>query len=200
MTVEEELNQLEDAIRRLKIEYDAYFGGGSKRPPTDLEWRVQTIIKRNSDGAKLNFAQRFRLNAMVQRYAVFSDLWRQKMKIKEEGYRRPQDAILGIQGLRTAEETAAAESLSARKKTADKPFSIFCSDADRDSIKVKALFEAMMNARRRNGQAQEASFDSFRSFVSRKTEQIRKEYGCHSVEYTVETENGQVKLKAKARI
>src|ERR1041384_5945825 len=40
---------------------------------------------------------------MAQRYAIYSDLWRKKSRIREEGYRRPQDAILGIQGVR--EET-----------------------------------------------------------------------------------------------
>ena len=35
-------------------------------------------------------------------------------------------------------------------------------------------------------------------FIRLKTDQIRREYGCHSVEYAVEVEGGQVKLKAKA--
>ena len=99
MTVDENLNLLEEAIRRLKIEYDMFFGGGLKRPPNDSEWRVQSLIKR-LEGPKLTFAQRFRYNSIVQKYAVYSDLWRQKTKIKEEGYRRPQDALLAIQGLR----------------------------------------------------------------------------------------------------
>ena len=42
------------------------------------------------------------------------------------------------------------------------------------------------------------SFESFQSFVKRKTEQIRKEQKCSFVEYSVEVEKGQVKLKAKA--
>ena len=40
MTVDEELNLLEDNMRRLKVEYDVFFGGGSKKPPADTEWRV----------------------------------------------------------------------------------------------------------------------------------------------------------------
>src|SRR5512132_4546608 len=96
VTIDEELNGLEENVRRLKIEYDVYFGGGAKRPPNDTEWRVQNTLKKYSDGSKLNFAQRFRFNTIQQRYAKYADLWRQKAKIKEEGYRRPQDAALGI--------------------------------------------------------------------------------------------------------
>ncbi len=198
MTVDEELNVLEENVRRLKIEYDIFFGGGSKKPPADTEWRVQNLIRKYSDSAKLSFAQRFRYNGIAQRYALFSDLWRQKMKIKEEGYRRPQDAALGISGMRHEQEVAAAAAL----ETADagQPFKIHCSDVDADQAAVKSLFEVMMEARKKAGQAADASsFDSFKAFVKKKTDQIRSQYGCSAVEYSVEVQDGQVRLKAKAK-
>ncbi len=203
MTVDEELTILEETIRRLKIEYDIFFGGGSKRPPNDTEWRVTSLIKKYSDSQKMNFAQRFRYNSIVQRYAIFSDLWRQKCKIKEEGYRRPQDALLAIQGLRTAEEKQAAESLAGEGAEAgEKPFSVACSDVDSDHEHVQRLFNAMVEARSKAGDAAagSANFDSFKAFVKKKTDQIRKDYGCHAVEYSVEMEGGQVRLKAKAKV
>jgi hypothetical protein len=201
VTIDEELNQLEEFVRRLKIEYDVFFGGGSKKPPTDLEWRVQTLIKKHSDGHKMNFAQRFKYNGLTQRFALFSDLWRQKMKIKEEGYRRPQDALLGVQGVRTEEERAAEEALEGQESGEAKPFTVHCSDADSEHDKVQSLFNAMIEARKKSGDAAAAAanFDSFKAFVKKKTEQIRKDYGCHAVEYSVELEGGQVRLKAKAK-
>ena len=201
MTIDEELNQLEETVRRLKIEYDVFFGGGSKKPPTDTEWRVNSLLKKYSEGSKLSFAQRFKFNSIQQRYALFSDLWRQKLKIKEEGYRRPQDAVLGIAGMRTEQEHKAAAEMSADADE-KKPFSIACSDADAEHDNVKALFNAMIDARKAAGDAgaANAAFDSFKMFVKKKTDQIRKDYGCHAVEYSVETENGQVKLKAKAKV
>jgi len=203
LTVDEEINLLEESVRRLKIEYDVYFGGGSKKPPADTEWRVQSIIKKYSDAHKMNFAQRFKYNSIVQRYALFSDLWRQKTKIKEEGYRRPQDAVLGIQGLRIDEAEAAAAALEQGKRggAGEKPFTTHCSDADADHDKVQQLFNAMTEARKKAGDAaaSSANFDSFKAFVKKKTEQIRKDYGCHAVEYSVEMEGGQVRLKAKAK-
>ena len=204
MTVDEEISLLEETVRRLKIEYDVYFGGGSKKPPADTEWRAQSIIKKYSDGHKMNFAQRFKYNAIVQRYALFNDLWRQKLKIKEEGYRRPQDAVLGIAGLRINEAEAAAEALAQRPgaQAGEKPFTTHCSDAEADHDKVQQLFNAMIEARKKSGDAAagSANFDSFKAFVKSKTEQIRKDYGCHAVEYSVEMEGGQVRLKAKAKV
>ena len=40
-TIDEDLAQLERDIRQLKIEYDMFFGGGRKRPPTEIEWRIE---------------------------------------------------------------------------------------------------------------------------------------------------------------
>ncbi|MGH9357502.1 MAG: hypothetical protein ACRD10_15370, partial [Terriglobia bacterium] len=86
MTAEEELNRLEDSLRRLKIEYEAYFNGGSPRPPHDLVFRVEKIVKKYSAGTlDLTFRQRFRFNQLAQSYAVHGDLWRKKLKLKEEG-------------------------------------------------------------------------------------------------------------------
>lgn len=204
MTPDEELNILEDSLRRLKIEYDVYFGGGAKKPPADLEWKVQSLIKKYSDGNKMNFAQRFRYNTISQRYALYNGLWQQKNKIKEEGYRRPQDAVLGIAGMRVDEEQAAAAALAKKNKAAEEAanqgFRTAVSDASSEGANVQQLFNAMMAARAKSGDNAAANFDSFKNFVQKKTEQIRKEYGCHSVEYSVEMENGQVKLKAKAKI
>jgi len=199
VTADEELHLLDESIRRLKIEFDVYFGGGSKKPPADTEMRVQTLIKKYSDNQKLNFAQRFRYNSIVQKYALYNGLWQQKLKIKEEGYRRPQDAVLGIAGMRRQEEQAAAAAIEAAAE--EQPFRVACSDADAEHDRVKALFDAMMAAKQKAGEAGgPANFESFKAFVKKKTDQIRKDYGCHAVEYSVETQDGQVKLKAKAKI
>lgn len=195
MTIDEELDQLDSSLRRLKIEYDVYFGGGSKRPPNDTLWRVNNLIKKFSDSPKLNFAQRYKFNSLSQKYAIFNDLWRQKLKIREEGYRRPQDAVLGIVGLRTDEEHKAKEELGGHAG-ADK---IACSDVDRDMPAVKALYERMISEKKKVGEAAGAPFESFATFLRKKTEQIRKDFKCEAVEYSLEISGSQVKLKAKPK-
>jgi hypothetical protein len=199
LTIDEELDVLENSLRRLKVEYDIYFGGGSKRPPNDTLWRVQSLIKKFSDSQKLSFAQRYKFNAMTQRYAIFSDLWRQKLKIKEEGYRRPQDAALGIAGLRTEESRAAREALGSVAED-DQDFSkIACSDVDKDLDTVRAFYDRMMSEKQNVGEASGAPFESFASFLRKKTEQIRRDFKCEAVEYSLDVQGNQVKLKAKPK-
>ena len=107
MTTDEELSLLDQQLRRLKIEYEIFFNNPSKRPPTDVEWKVLSLIRKFSDGSRMSFSQRFKYNEMAQRYAIQADLWRKKMRIREEGYRRPQDALLSVQGVRVGEEREA---------------------------------------------------------------------------------------------
>lgn len=198
MTIDEELTLLEDSFRRLKIEYDIFFAGGAKKPPLDTESRVQTIIRRNIENSRISFAQRFRLHAIAQRYSVFSDLWRRKTKIKDEGYRRPEDTLLGVGGFGHLEDSGPQPPEPAQHPATPDPepesFLIFTSDV----IEVVALYEAVVRAREIIGQPLGA-FDSFATFVQNKSNQIRTQFHCQAVEYTVLVKSGQVQLKARAR-
>lgn len=200
MSIDEELSVLEDQVRRLKVEYDIFFGGGAKKPPTEIEWKVKNLLKKYSDGSRMSYGQRFRYSTVQQRYALYNALWQQKLQIKEEGYRRPQDAYLGIQGLRSSEEHEAAKEIKAHHGASldEKPFSLALTDARAESQNVEALFRAVSEARSKAGE-KSANLDSFRKFVQQKTSEIRKQYGCHAVEYSIETQGGKVKLKAKPK-
>lgn len=192
MTIDEELALLDDSFRRLKIEYDIYFAGGAKKPPIDTESRVQSLIKRNTENGRLNFSQRFKLNSLTQRYAVFCDLWRRKGKIKDEGYRRPEDMLLGVGGFGHVDDKSKGGAAGAEVEA--ESFLLFTSDV----IEVVALYEAVVRAREAVGQPLGA-FDSFANFVQKKSDQIRDKYQCEAVEYTVMVKGGQVQLKARAR-
>ena len=200
MTIDEELNLLDQHLRRLKIEYEIYFSNPTKKPPTDIEWKVLASLRKFSDGSRMSFSQRFRYNEMAQRYAIYSDLWRKKTRIREEGYRRPQDAILSVQGVREAEHER-HHPVYGVSQAARGAFTVQCSDATKERDKVESLFQALMEAKKKNGEsvADNASLDSFATFVRKKTDQIRKQSGCLAVEYSVEMQDGQVKLKAKAK-
>lgn len=196
MTVDEELTLLEENLRRLKIEYDIFFGGGSKRPPTDLDWRVQAGFKKHGDSQRLTFAQRFRFNTMQQKYAIFSDLWRKKVTIKESGYRRPADMVLSIAGLRAEEQKP-----KPHHATVPEPLKVNIADPKAEGDSVRTLFDALTSARKQaneNGGGP-ATFDSFQSFVRKKTDEIRSKYHCQAVEYEVELKDGKVKLKARPK-
>src|SRR5258708_35602488 len=84
-TIDEDLGQIERDIRQLKIEYDQFFGGGRKRPPTEIEWRIDLLMKKYLErGGDLKSAQRFRFTNLSQTYAKYKDIFCKKIKQKKE--------------------------------------------------------------------------------------------------------------------
>jgi hypothetical protein len=203
VTTDEELTLLDSQLRRLKIEYEIFFSNPTKRPPTDIEWKVLALLRKFSDGGRMNFSQRYRYNEIAQRYAVYSDLWRKKSRIREEGYRRPQDALLSVQGVRTAEDEHKpqhhqAYGVKRGDENSSQPFTLSSVDQG-EREQVERLYNTLVAAKKKAGENVSGGIDSFTAFVQKKTEQIRKQYKCEGVEYSVELANGQVKLKAKAK-
>jgi hypothetical protein len=76
---------------------------------------------------------------------------------------------------------------------------VHCSDAGAEREKVEKLYLALSDAKKKAGENTSGSLESFSSFVQKKTEQIRKQYGCEAVQYSVDVTDGKVKLTAKAK-
>jgi hypothetical protein len=184
VTVDEELNKLEDDLRRLKIEYEVYFNGATPRPPRDTLFRVETMIKRySSDQSKLNFAQRFRFTSLAQKYAVQSQLWRRKLQEKEEG------RSLSGQLTRTIAKM--------KKPMAENTMRIVCTDPDSEAEKITQLLEAMKRARIQAGESiRNLDSAAFHRFIKEKTWQMKQRLDCDKVQFSVSIEGGKVKFKA----
>jgi hypothetical protein len=183
-TIEETLARLDEDIRRLKIEFDIYFNGASKRPPYDTKNRVETIIKRMLDDRTLTYAQRFHYNALASRYNAFRELWRRTLQGREEG-RDP---------MATARAMAKLENSG--------PFSratFVCADAHKDVTTVKSLFDSLLEAKRRCGEPTvDFSFPRFHRLIASKADALKERLGCDRVLFSVDVEDGHVSFKAKA--
>src|SRR5215467_15194735 len=128
VTVEDHLARLEEEIRRLKVEFDIYFNGGSKRPPYDTKARVESHLKRLGDDRTLNFAQRYHYNSLATRYAAFRELWRRTLQGREEG-----------------RDAATVARASVRDSAA--PFTrseISCSDVRHEVETVRSVYDALI--------------------------------------------------------
>jgi hypothetical protein len=205
-TIDEELGQLERDIRQLKIEYDQYFGGGRKRPPTEIEWRIDVVIKRYAErGGELKIGQRFRFNNLTQTYAKYKDIFRKRTQQKEEGrsQRHFGAAAKAIEAERAKTSDTVipgltppgAIAVAAPPQTA--AFRVVCSSPDRETEKVDQLFDAFIQAKAQAGEdTTKLSPAGFREFVRKKTKDLQQKQKCRDVEYVVEVVEGQVKLKA----
>ena len=188
---DEDLNRLERDIRQLKIEFEQYFGGGKKRPPNDIEWRIEQVIKRYGDrAAEMNYGLRFRYGNLTQTYSKYREIFHKRMQKREEGtvQRHFGAAARAIQAERARSGTASPS-----------PVAVTCSDLERESGKVDELYRAFREALNSSGESVERlSREKFQKFLLQKSEQIRKQRG-EQIEFLVSIENGKARLKARVK-
>ena len=199
-TIDEDLAQLERDIRQLKIEYDAYFGGGRKRPPTEIEWRCDLLVKRYAErGGELKYGQRFRFNNLTQTYAKYKDVFRKRLALREEGkvqrhFGAAAKAIEAERAKTSPEPKAAAPAVTAAEAQS---FRVVCSEPEKETEKVDQLYSAFLQAKQNAGETTaKLSKAGFKEFVRKKTKDLQERKKCRDVEYVVEVVEGQVKLKA----
>jgi hypothetical protein len=182
-TIEDRLARLVEDIRRLKIEFDVYFNGGSKRVPYDTKTRVESHLKRLGDDRSLNFAQRYHYNSLATRYASFREMWRRTMQGREEGRDAATVARMSVR------ETATPFTRS--------EFS--CTDVRHDVQTVKGVYDALIEAKRSCGEpVRDLSFAKFHRLIMDRTESMKEKIGSDRVVFSVEVDGGHVSFKAKA--
>ena len=204
VSIDEELNQFERDIRQLKIEYEQYFGGGRKRPPTEIEWRLEMVAKRYAErSGELKFGQRFRYNNLTQTYAKYKDVFRKRLQQKEEGKvsRHFGSAAKKIEAEREEKRAAtrlkAEAEAEAKSETEKALFRVVCSKPEQEVDKITKLYEAFLEAKQKAGEdTLKFTRSNFHEFVTKKTRDLQKTKHCRDVEYVVEVVEGHVKLKA----
>jgi hypothetical protein len=182
-SVDDQLSRLEDDIRRLKIEFDVFFNGASKRPPYDTKGRVETMIKRLGDDRALSYAQRYRYTSLASRYNAFRDLWRRTMQGREEG-RDP---------MATARASAKEQAVADFKQA-----NFVCDDAHKDVELVKDLYSALVEAKKVCGEpVEDFSFPRFHRLIASQADGLKERLGCERVSFSIDVEGGHVSFKAR---
>jgi len=183
------------------VEYHVDFGRSSKTPPAEIELESQEPAQKIC-GRRHDFGPRFRYHTVERRHALSNALWQQKLEIKEKGYGRPRDAMLGIQGLRDHQQHEAelTRKIPGPRQKERAGETIDSSDAGSESTRVEAFFKALSEARRRNGEKNSGNLDSCKEiYHSQKPSSSHKNSSRRSRSISVEVEDGQVNLKAKPK-
>ncbi|HEV7242401.1 MAG TPA: MXAN_5187 C-terminal domain-containing protein [Thermoanaerobaculia bacterium] len=187
---DDELDKLEEDIRRLKGRYDQFFGGFQKVPPQFERHQLETYIHDLSKLKIRDSGRRFRLSTLVSRYNQLRELWGRKMREREEGpldFRRRQ-ALLQAPG---PEASVPKRVTSA---PAD-PYVKMTPGANGDQI--RRLHEEIERAHAEMGKHSNLSVEQLAAMVQKQTDLVRAKYNVHTVAFRVETIDGKVKLKAK---
>jgi hypothetical protein len=186
---DEDLSNLDEWLRRLKVEYDIFFNGHRKRPPEDLRARVDKVVKKLVEATDMSFSQRFRYNTLVSRYYVYRDLWRRTMKERENS----EEAARELSAEIGPDDSA--------KATDPSPIEIQVSIAnpEKEEDKVRQLYDALLQIRETHSpNVPGLSFEKFVKYISTQTDGIRVKYACSSVLYKVRLEENAIRFTAAA--
>lgn len=182
--IQHDLKVLEAELKKLEGEYNMFFAGRLARPPWETRARVERIIK-SWDRAHIQAStDRFRFNTLRTRFATLADLWDRGLRAKEEG--RPGPFAL----------PAAAEAKKAGKADAQKVVhAVSMSDPMKEMDKVHALYDSLMDARRKGG-GEVVPFHKFAALVKDQVKKIR-EHGSPEVAFRVSIKDGKVNFTAR---
>ena len=166
-----QLDRLQRAIERLRIDYQRFLAGDLHIPPVELQRQIENELRRvRADSAK-GVAENFRLNSLEAKLNSYLELYGRRIRQAEEGEARRR--------------AAAGANLAPEK-------GVVLGGGD-DGEAVKALYRGLHGSK----QAPSMDIDRFKSVLSRQVEAIRSKTGCAEIQFRVASEGGKLKLKAK---
>ncbi len=83
--VDEDLDELDNNLKSLRVQFDQYFLGILKRPPEVLQGRVQKIIVKYANQNLRKTYQKFRFNQLNSKFQIFRQQWGRTMRQIEMG-------------------------------------------------------------------------------------------------------------------
>lgn len=191
---DEELDKLEDDIRRLKNKYDQFFTGITKVPPSFERQQIDTHIHELNKQKIRDNSRRFRLNTIVSRYNQYREMWARRMREREEGpldFRRRQVAMTTPPPPPPVEPARAARVTSGG---AD-PYVKMTSGTNGEEI--RQLYGEIERQNSELGHKPQVTLEQLTAMIEKQSDMVRNKYNVRAVAFRVETIDGKVKLKAK---
>ena len=189
---DEELDKLEEDIRRLKTLYDQFFLSIIKVPPSFQRHQIESYIHELSKQKMRDNGRRFRFNTIVSRYNQYREMWARRMREREEGpldFRRRQAALEG--------PPVAAPPPPKPRVTSAQPDPYVKMTPGANGEQIRRLHADIERAHMEMGKPSNVTLEQLAVMVQKQTELVRTKYNVNTVAFRVETIDGKVKLKAK---
>jgi len=185
---ETRLDEFEQMIFLLKIEYEKYFNGIEKIEPQRERDRLRRMLTEIEQDVPNNTAQQHRMIMLKARFSAYQLYWTRNLVMIERGT-HPKFKFRA--NLKERERLAAEEASrreQAVRQAADR--------ARREDRAYHALFEHYVEARRQCGQSTELQYEAVRSTLKSQVSAIKEKTGCRTVKFRIAVEEGKAKVKA----
>jgi hypothetical protein len=193
---DDELDKLEEDIRKLKNKYDQFFSGIQKFPPMHERRLLEVYIHELGKQKIRENTRRFRYSQLLTRYNQLRELWGRKMREREEGpldFRR-RSALLNAPSEPPAPKPAPAQEPRVTSPKAD-PYVRVAPGTNGEEI--QRLYGDIEKEHLRLGRLPNITFEQLKTMVQKQTDFVREKYHVAVVAFRVDVVDGKVKLKAK---
>jgi hypothetical protein len=188
---ERELHVLEEALRRLSVECDAFLYGSGLKPPVQARKHVEEMLRRLNASEAMSAAERYRFSTLQGRYAAIRDRW-ERLQTEKEAGRRP--GLYGHfrepgsgSGAPTAPNAEWPASVQQERRAVP-------ADADQD------LFERYVAAKKARGEDVSGyRLEGFLEGLERERRKARERLGSGDILFDVAERDGRVRLIAKKK-
>lgn len=188
-----ELHVLEQSIKRLSADCDAFLYGSVSRPPVEGRKHVEEMLRRLNASEAMSAAERYRFSTLQGRFSALVERWERLLAEKESG-RRP-----GLYG-HFREGVPGAPPAPGPAPNAGRPASVegvrgaVPADPDRD------LFERYVTAKKARGEDVSGyRLEGFLEGLERERRKVREKFGSSDVVFEVAEREGRVRLIAKKK-
>jgi hypothetical protein len=192
---DDELDKLEEDIRRLKSRYDQFFNGVTKLPPSFERHQIEATVHEISKQKMRDNTRRFRFTTILSRYNQYREMWGRKMREREEGpldFRRRQAAMEAPIVAPVAAHAAAEAPVTSMPPD---PYVRMTPGANGEEL--RRLYGEIERAHLDLGKLPNMSLEQLATMLQKQGDIVRAKYNVKTVAFRVETIDGKVKLKAK---
>jgi hypothetical protein len=184
LAIEEELDDLDHKLTRLKIEYEQYFCGNGKREPTQLRAEIQRAVTRYTSEPPRNAGLKFKFNSLCARFQAYRAMWGRTLREIDAGTYRGHRFRADLHdreraGAKGRKQKVAAD---AQPRGADD--------------QIDRLYQALVAARAKTGETGPIDRETLARNVRRQAAEIRKQHGDAKLRFKVVIEGNKAKLKA----
>lgn len=191
------LDEIEQRMFLLKIEYEKYFSGIEKIEPLRDREELKRAMRDFLDEPIRNTVQRFRYQTLKARFQSLELYWTRNLVLMERGA-HPK--------MRFRADVKAQQRRPVPGATAPPEPSISAEQAEvlrqrqeameREERAYRVIYDKYLEARTKCGQSTDLSFDAVRDALKKQVRTIKSTYQCESVKFRIVVEEGKAKVKA----
>ena len=180
------LDEFEQRLFILKVEYDKYFSGIERIEPLRERDDLRRLLRELTTTPVQSTRQKHRLRTLRARFTSMELFWQRNLVMIERGT-HPKMKFRADLHERQRKATPEGEAAPQPRRLTQE---------EREAQAYQAVYNKYLEARKACGQSTDMSFESIRDVLQKQVRTIKSRYQCTSVKFRVTVEDGKAKVKA----